>query len=82
MFTTFTNNFYFNISLAHSLVVLSAIISLSGAFAYIRDMFRGKSKPNLVTWGLWAFAPLVATGPRSSSVEKTRSSWATCHQDT
>jgi hypothetical protein len=25
-------------------------------------MFRGKSKPNLVTWGLWAFAPLVATG--------------------
>jgi hypothetical protein len=62
MFTLLTTNFYLNISFAHWLVILSALISLSGAFAYIRDMFRGKSKPNLVTWGLWAFAPLVATG--------------------
>lgn len=34
---------------------------------YIRDMFRGKSKPNLVTWGLWAFAPLIATGAALSA---------------
>ncbi len=62
MFTVFTNNFYLGISIAHWLVVLSVLLSLSGAIVYIRDMFRGKSKPNLVTWGLWAFAPLIATG--------------------
>lgn len=62
MFTFLVSTSYLTISLAHWLVLISALISLSGAFAYIRDMFRGTSKPNLVTWGLWAFAPLVATG--------------------
>lgn len=57
----------FGLSVAHWLVLLSAVISLSGAFAYIRDMFRGKSKPNLITWGLWAFAPLIATGAALSA---------------
>ncbi len=67
MFSIFINNFYLGISLAHWLVLISALISFSGAFAYIRDMFRGKSKPNLITWGLWAFAPLVATGAALST---------------
>ncbi len=58
---------YLGISLAHWLVLISVAISLSGAFAYIRDMLRGKSTPNLVTWGLWAFAPLVATGAALSA---------------
>src|SRR5690242_9538438 len=62
MFTFLTNNLVWDVSLAHWLVLLSAVISLSGAVAYIRDMIRGKSKPNLVTWGLWGFAPLIATG--------------------
>jgi hypothetical protein len=53
---------FWGISVAHWLVLLSAAISLSGAAAYIRDMFRGTTKPNLVSWGLWAFAPLTATG--------------------
>ncbi len=56
------DNIIWGLSIAHWLVLLSAVISLSGAVAYIRDMFRGKSKPNLVTWGLWGFAPLIATG--------------------
>lgn len=30
-------------------------------------MLKGKSKPNLVTWGLWAFAPLIATGAALSA---------------
>lgn len=67
MINFLTNNIYFGISLAHWLVLLSVCISLSGAFAYIRDMIRGKSKPNLVTWGLWAFAPMIATGAALSS---------------
>lgn len=53
---------YLGIAWQHWLVLISNVISLSGAAAYIRDMFRGKSKPNLVTWGLWGFAPLIATG--------------------
>ena len=74
MLTFFTNNYYLNLSLAHWLVVLSAGLSLSGSFAYIRDMFRGKSKPNLVTWGLWAFAPLIATG---AALSASADIWAT-----
>lgn len=66
--------FYINISLAHWLVILSTLISLTGAIAYIRDMVRGKSKPNLVTWGLWAFAPLIATG---AAISAHADSWAT-----
>ncbi len=62
MFDILTNNFLLGIPLAHWLVLISVGLSLTGTFVYIRDMFRGKSKPNLVTWGLWAFVPLVATG--------------------
>lgn len=65
---------YFGLSIAHWLVLLSAAISLSGAFAYIRDMLAGKSKPNLVTWGLWAFAPLIATG---AALSANADGWAT-----
>ena len=46
----------------HWLVLVSIIISSIGGFAYLRDMFAGRSKPNLVSWGLWALAPLIATG--------------------
>ena len=74
MFTYLTSNFYLGLSLAHWLVIFSAILSLSGSFAYIRDMFRGKSKPNLVTWGLWAFAPLIATG---AALSASADIWAT-----
>lgn len=55
-------------------MILSAFLSLTGVFAYIRDMFRGKSKPNLVTWGLWAFAPFIATG---AAVSSSADAWAT-----
>ena len=74
MFSILTNNSYLNISFAHWLVLLSAAISFSGAIAYIRDIFRGKSKPNLVTWGLWAFVPLVATG---AALSANADIWAT-----
>lgn len=67
MLLFFTSQGYLGLSLAHWLVVVSTAISLSGAFAYIRDMLRGKSTPNLVTWGLWAFTPLVATGAALSA---------------
>lgn len=47
--------------LAHWLVVLSAGISVFGAAAYIRDTVSGKTKPNLVSWSMWAIAPLIGT---------------------
>ncbi len=30
--------------------------------AYIRDTLIGKTKPNLVSWSMWALAPLIGTG--------------------
>lgn len=74
MFDFLTNNFLLEISLAHWLVVVSAVLSLSGALAYIRDMFRGKSKPNLVTWGLWALTSLVAA---FAAISVGSDKWAT-----
>lgn len=74
MFTFLTSNYYLSLSLAHWLVLFSVVLVLSGSFAYIRDMFRGKSKPNLVTWGLWAFAPLIATG---AALSADADGWAT-----
>ena len=67
MLSALSTNSYLGISFVHWLVLASAAIGLTGTFAYIRDMFRGKSKPNLITWGLWAFAPLIATGAALSA---------------
>jgi hypothetical protein len=62
------------VSFAHWLVLLSAAVGLTGTFAYVRDMFRGQTRPNLITWGLWAFAPLVATG---AALGSHADGWAT-----
>ena len=67
MFVSLTTNFFIGISFAYWLVLVSALLGLTGSFAYIRDIFKGKSKPNLVTWGLWALAPLIATGAALSA---------------
>ncbi len=48
-------------SFVHWLVVLSVFVSLSGSAAYIRDTLAGRSKPNRVSWFLWALLPLIAT---------------------
>ena len=49
------------ISFVHILVILSVIISCLGSFAYFVDTIKGKSKPNRVSWAMWALAPLIAT---------------------
>lgn len=48
-------------------MLLSAAISIAGAYAYIRDTFAGKTKPNRVSWSMWALAPLVGVIAASSS---------------
>lgn len=64
----------FDITFYHWLIILSAALSLSGAYTYIRDIFRGKTKPNLVSWGLWSVAALIATG---AAISANADGWAT-----
>ncbi|HEV8601510.1 MAG TPA: hypothetical protein VGQ87_02845, partial [Patescibacteria group bacterium] len=58
----------------HWLVILSGLISITGAFAYIRDTLRGKTKPNRVSWIMWAIAPLVGT---TAAISAGADLWAT-----
>jgi hypothetical protein len=41
-------------------VFLGAAIGALGTGVYLRDTLRGTTKPNRVTWLLWAVAPLLA----------------------
>ena len=43
------------------LVLIAASATLVAAIAYIRSMFKGKTKPNRVTWLMWTVAPFTAT---------------------
>jgi hypothetical protein len=43
-------------------IYLGTLIGALGALVYLRDTLRGTTKPNRVTWLLWAFAPLLAAG--------------------
>jgi hypothetical protein len=42
-------------------VYLGSAIGALGTAVYLRDTLRGTTKPNRVTWLLWAIAPLLAT---------------------
>jgi hypothetical protein len=41
-------------------VILGAAFGIYGTYAYLRDIVRGVTKPNRVTWLMWAIAPLLA----------------------
>ena len=51
-----------HISPVHMLVLLSILISVCGSIPYIRNTISGKSKPNRVTWGMWALAAMTSAG--------------------
>ena len=57
----------FGISFVHWLVIVSVLVSISGATAYIRDTLAGKSKPNRISWSMWALAPLIGTAAALSA---------------
>ena len=61
-------------SFVHWLVVFSALISLIGSFAYVRDTLKGTTRPNRVSWALWALAPLIGTG---AAISAHADIWAT-----
>lgn len=62
-----------DLSLEHLLVILSAIIMLSGGWTYIADTLKGKTQPNRVTWGMWALAPLIGF---MASLDQGADPWA------
>lgn len=59
---------------AHLLVLASIPISIAGSAAYIRDTLRGKTKPNRISWSMWALAPLVGT---AAAISAHADLWAT-----
>ncbi len=42
--------------------IFAVIIDYSANLAFIRDTLKGRSRPNLVTYGLWGTAPLIGFG--------------------
>lgn len=49
------------------LVFVGAFAALIACFSYIRSMFRGKAKPNRVSWLMWSIAPMIATAAAISN---------------
>ena len=41
-------------------VIVGAVLNLIGSSSYTFQTLKGKTRPNRVTWFLWALAPLVA----------------------
>lgn len=41
-------------------IILGVTLNFLGAIGYLVDTVKGKTKPNRVTWFMWALAPLVA----------------------
>lgn len=54
-------------SIEHGLIVVSIALSIFGAWAYIRDTVAGRTKPNRVSWFLWALAPMIGAAAAASS---------------
>jgi hypothetical protein len=61
-------------SFEHILVIVSVFVSLSGSVAYVADTLKGKTKPNRISWLLWAAAPLIGTG---AAISSGADAWAT-----
>lgn len=41
-------------------IILGALLSFSGGLNYLINTIKGKTKPNRVSWFLWALAPMIA----------------------
>ena len=44
-----------------NIIFISVIVSAIGFFFYLRSIFSGQTKPNLVSFILWMLAPFIAT---------------------
>lgn len=50
-----------------TLIFISISLSIYGSYNYIRDTIKGTTRPNRVSQGLWAIAPLIGVGAAISS---------------
>ena len=55
------------------LVVVSTLLMVLGGYSYLRDTLAGRTKPNRVSWTLWALAPLISLG---AAVDADADVWA------
>lgn len=46
--------------ISEKFIIVAALVHLSGQLSYIVHTVQGKTKPNRVSWFMWAFAALVA----------------------
>jgi hypothetical protein len=49
------------------LIFIGALAQFLGALSYIKETIAGRTKPNKVTWLLWAIAPMIGTFAAISS---------------
>lgn len=49
------------------LILISISLSLYGSYNYIYDTIKGTTRPNRVSYGLWAIAPIIGVGAAISS---------------
>ena len=45
--------------LPEKIIIIAVIISFIGDFIYLRSMYLGHAKPNLVSWFIWMLAPFL-----------------------
>jgi hypothetical protein len=45
--------------LPQNIIYITILVSLVGYFFYFKDIFYGKTRPNLVSWFLWMLAPFI-----------------------
>ena len=45
--------------LPEKIIYIGVLANLIGTIWYLKDIFRGKTKPNLVSWVIWMIAPFV-----------------------
>src|SRR4051812_28128112 len=41
--------------------IAAGVLMTAGTIPYIRDMIRGETRPNIVSWGIWALAVGIST---------------------
>jgi hypothetical protein len=55
------------LQMSHVIVLLGVAVSFFGGLVYMRDTLSGTTKPNRVTFLIWAIAPLTAAAASFSS---------------
>lgn len=45
--------------LPENIIYIGVLINLTGLFFYLRGMFKGQTKPNLVSFFIWMLAPFI-----------------------